>query len=127
MASKNSLSGRLALAISLALASSLISIVVKAEENPYLRRSVVKPTTTERTNSVNPKIKVLTPGSGIAPVGADFHDVGPPGGPTFGEAKGPSFVNFKKPEQGEGISNPAILRTRPSAGKTFQQIQQQQH
>jgi hypothetical protein len=121
MNSKRILSSHLALAVILTLASSVVSTVVKAQDQPYLKKSINGATPIIQPGlGVNEKIKVLAPGGGINPRASDFNDKGNPSLPKFGEAPDPkgSFVNFKKPDLGAERINP-VINTRPSAVQKF--------
>jgi hypothetical protein len=109
MNSKRILSSHLALAVILTLASSLVSTAVKAQGQPYLKKSIDGTTPiTQPGLGVHEKIKVLAPGGGVNPQLKDFHDKDP-NLPKFGQAPDPkgSFVRFKKPDGADRI-NPAI-------------------
>jgi hypothetical protein len=119
MNSKRILSGHLALAVILTLASSLVSTVVKAQDQPYLKKSINGATPIIQPGlGVNEKIKVLAPGRGINANPDDFKDAHP-NLPKFGEAPNPGpFILFKKPEMGLERVNP-VFNTRPSAVQKF--------
>jgi hypothetical protein len=102
---------RLALILSLALSSSIISTAAQAA--PVKKPSTVsKPATT-----VSPsKVDVLSPGSsatqgGIINATED----------RFRNVIG--FADFRKPPSASDRISPTIIQQRPSAGKTLNQIQ----
>jgi hypothetical protein len=120
---------QLALILSLALSSSIIGTVAKAETNPY-QKEVVNQSTIKPIQKIKPtkkiniqKVDILRPNGGVNTSPGDFKDKNPPpGGPTFGEGGG-GFVNFTKPGSGGIQSNPAINQQKPSAAGTLNQIQ----
>ncbi|MEA5571328.1 hypothetical protein [Calothrix sp. UHCC 0171] len=111
-------SSHFALAMSLAVASSIISTVAKAEANPFIPKTTVNQANIQKIDNpiVRNKIDILTPGK-INTTGADPFKEG------FADFKEkPGFADFTKPIDGSIITNPAI-RQRPSAVGTFKQIQ----
>jgi hypothetical protein len=113
----SSKSSRFALAMSLAVASSIISTVARAESNPFISKNAVSQAQVQKINNpiVRDKIDILTPGK----INNNAADPFKEGFADFKEK--PGFADFRKPIDASIITNPVIIQ-RPSAVNTFKQI-----
>jgi hypothetical protein len=113
---------RFAIALSLAIASSLTSTLSQANADPVASSPINGETlagldthTIKVAPTLKNKIKVINPGGTVQ--GSDEFKEAPL---KFRES--PGFVEFSKVRPGDRVINPAIDKVKPSAVKTINQL-----
>jgi hypothetical protein len=129
------INNRFGLTLTLIVATAITSTPVKANitttssnqtlTQPAKETKVLLANTTQVNPTLKTKIKIIQPGGSIHGKDGDFKDKNPAfvQAPTFGEAGGGAFVNFKKETPGFERLNPAQKVNPSSAVRKMQKIQ----